>query len=80
MRYSTAFLPGKKFAEVRKTDLQYLQGELHKSKRIIDTILEAMTDWRKAPGEDKVVISGILNMLNEPEFRIWTNLRRSWPY
>ncbi|MGI6469588.1 MAG: heat-inducible transcription repressor HrcA [Syntrophomonadaceae bacterium] len=67
---------GKKFAEVRKTDLQYLRDELHKSKRIIDTILEAIDRLAESAGEDKVVISGILNMLNEPEFKNLDKLKK----
>ena len=53
MRVFNRIFARKKFAEVRKTDLQYLRDELHKSKRIIDTILEAIDRLAESAGKIK---------------------------
>jgi heat-inducible transcriptional repressor len=66
----------KKFAELRKTDLQSLRDELNQRKKVIDGILEAIENLTENTGEEKVVISGILNMLNEPEFKNLDKLKK----
>ncbi len=67
---------GKKLSDLRKTDLQTVRDELKLRKKIIDHILEAIDNLADNSGEEKVVISGILNMLNEPEFKDLEKLKK----
>lgn len=67
---------GKKLSDLRKTDLQTVRDELKLRKKIIDHILEVIDNLADNSGEEKVVISGILNMLNEPEFKDLEKLKK----
>jgi heat-inducible transcriptional repressor len=67
---------GKKFAELRHTDMQSLRDELKHRKRIIDGVLDAINNMMENTGEEKIVISGILNILNEPEFKDLEKLKK----
>ncbi len=67
---------GKKLTELRRTDLQSLRDDLKKRKKAIDSMLEAIDNLTENTGEEKVVISGILNMLNEPEFKDLEKLKK----
>lgn len=55
--------------QIRKSELQELRDTLKRKRRVIDRTLEALEQMLDDSGEEKVVISGALNMLNEPEFR-----------
>ena len=61
---------------LRRTDLQALKEELHQRRRVIDNALEAIDLLLQNSHEERVVISGVLNMLNEPEFKDLEKLRR----
>ncbi|NLM88217.1 MAG: heat-inducible transcription repressor HrcA [Syntrophomonadaceae bacterium] len=61
---------------LRRTDLQALKEELHQRRRVIDNALDAIDLLLQDSHEERVVISGVLNMLNEPEFKDLEKLRR----
>ena len=61
---------------LRHTDLQALKEELHQRRRVIDNALDAIDLLLQDSHEERVVISGVLNMLNEPEFKDLEKLRR----
>lgn len=67
---------GKKFAHLRKTDLQSLRDELRQRRKVIDGVLEAISDLMESAGEEKTVVSGMLNILNEPEFKDLDKLKK----
>lgn len=62
-------LRNRRMEEIRRTELQELRDSLKKKRRVIDRTLEALEDMLDDSGEEKIVISGALNMLNEPEFK-----------
>ncbi|MEN6390279.1 MAG: heat-inducible transcriptional repressor HrcA [Syntrophomonas sp.] len=62
--------------EIRKSELQELRDTLRKKRRVIDRTLEALEHMLEESGEEKVVISGALNMLNEPEFKDLERIKR----
>lgn len=62
--------------ELRRTDLQTLKEELHQRRRVIDSALDAIELLLQNSNDERVVISGVLNMLNEPEFKDLDKLRR----
>ncbi len=67
---------GKRFADLRKTDLQSLRDKLNQRKRLIDGVLDAISDIMDNAGEEKTVVSGVLNILNEPEFKDLDKLKK----
>jgi heat-inducible transcriptional repressor len=67
---------GKRLSEVQRSDLQFLRDELKNRRQVIDKSLEALDNLLDSPHDEKVVISGALNILNEPEFKDLDKLRR----
>ncbi len=67
--FFTRNLAGLRLSELSKTGLQSLRDELLRQRKAIDKVLEALDDLLQASDEEKVFISGTINMLNEPEFR-----------
>jgi heat-inducible transcriptional repressor len=67
---------GKKLSEVQRSDLQILRDELKNRRQVIDKSLEALDNLLDSPHDEKVVISGALNILKEPEFKDMDKLRR----
>lgn len=59
----------RRMEEIRKSELRELRDTLKRKRRVIDRTLEALELMLEDSGEEKVVISGALNMLNEPEFK-----------
>jgi len=62
--------------ELRRTDLQTLKEELYQRRRVIDSALDAIELLLQDSNDERIVISGVLNMLNEPEFKDLDKLRR----
>lgn len=63
---------GKKLEDMRRSDLQNIRDirdGLRARRKVIDIALEAIDSLLENSGEDRVVISGALNILNEPEFK-----------
>ncbi len=67
---------GKRLSEVQRSDLQILRDELKNRRQVIDKSLEALDSLLDSPHDEKVVISGALNILKEPEFKDLDKLRR----
>jgi heat-inducible transcriptional repressor len=67
---------GKRLSEVQRSDLQILRDELKNRRQVIDKSLEALDNLLDSPHDEKVVISGALNILKEPEFKDMDKLRR----
>lgn len=62
--------------ELRRTDLRALREELYQRRKVIDTALDALELLLQSSKEERVVVSGVLNLLNEPEFKDLEKLRR----
>lgn len=67
---------GKKLAEMKRSQLQILREDLKKRRQVIDKALDAIDNLLENSGEEKVLISGALNILNEPEFKDLFKLKR----
>lgn len=65
-----------KLGELTRSDLQRVRDELHNRRKVIDSALEAIDLLLEDSGEEKVIISGALNILNEPEFKDLEKLKR----
>lgn len=68
-RIFNQIMRNRRMDEIRKSELQELRDTLKRKRRVIDRTLEALEQMLEESGEEKVVISGALNMLNEPEFK-----------
>lgn len=68
-------LRGVKLGDLGRTLLESLRDELLDRRQAIDTALEALEELLGDLGEERVVLSGTLNMFNEPEFRDLEKLR-----
>ncbi len=69
-------LAGKKITEIQRSDLQQLRDELKQRRKVIDRALEAIESLLDNSNEERVIISGALNMMNEPEFKDVDKLRK----
>lgn len=67
---------GKKLLEIKRSELQILRDNLKRRRQIIDRALDAIDNLLENSGEEKVLISGALNMLKEPEFKDLDKLKR----
>ncbi|NLN87615.1 MAG: heat-inducible transcription repressor HrcA [Syntrophomonadaceae bacterium] len=68
-------LRGKNLHEIKSGDLMALRDEIKTRRKVIDEALEAI-DTLLDPQEDRVVITGALNIIKEPEFKDLDKLRR----
>ncbi len=67
---------GKKLIDIQRSELQILRDNLKRRRQIIDRALDALDNLLENSGEEKVLISGALNMLKEPEFKDLDKLKR----
>lgn len=72
----THSLRGKTLASVNQGELRSLRDELRLRRQVIDRALEAIDGFMDDSRDEKVLINGILNMLNEPEFKDLETLKR----
>lgn len=72
----TQVFKGKNLLEMGKTELQSIRDKVVRQRKVTDMVLEALHALLEGSGEEKVVISGALNILNEPEFRDTDKLRK----
>ncbi len=75
-RVFNQMLRNRRMEEIRRSELSELRDTLKKRRRVIDRALEALENMLEDTGEEKVVISGALNMLNEPEFKDLERIKR----
>jgi heat-inducible transcriptional repressor len=71
-----AKLQGVTFDEIRKTLLKELYAELQQQREILNTTLELLDEYLHSPEWEKVYLGGIINILNQPEFRDVEKIRR----
>lgn len=72
----TQTLKGKTLASLNQGELRSLRDELKRRRHVIDRALEAIDEFTDDYGDERVLISGIMNMLNEPEFKDMDTLKR----
>ncbi|HWP95539.1 MAG TPA: heat-inducible transcriptional repressor HrcA [Syntrophomonadaceae bacterium] len=66
----------RRIGDVRRSEMQELRDTLKRRRRVIDQALEAIEHMLENSGEERVVISGALNILNEPEFKDLERIKR----
>jgi heat-inducible transcriptional repressor len=69
-------MQGKKIGDISRSDLEYIRDGLKARRTVINNALEAIDIMLNNMAEDRVIISGALNMLNEPEFKDLDKLKR----
>lgn len=69
-------LRGRRLEDIYRSDLQLLREELKDRRRVIDRTLDTVEALLSQTGEEKVFISGALNILREPEFKDLEKIRR----
>jgi heat-inducible transcriptional repressor len=69
-------LTHRRLGEMRRSDLQLLRDNLRRHQNVVASTLEALDLILGSVVDDKVVISGALNMLKEPEFKDIEKLNR----
>jgi len=67
---------GRRLNEIKRSDLMTLREELKSRRQVIDKALEAIDNLLDNSTEEKVVISGALNIIKEPEFKDLDKLKR----
>lgn len=72
----TQVFGGKKLVEMNRSELQIIRDTLNYRRKTIDKVLEVIDNLLSGYGEEKAVISGALNILNEPEFKDLDKLKR----
>jgi heat-inducible transcriptional repressor len=75
-RIFTRVLSGTRLEEMRRNELQALREELKNRRKVIDTVLEEVDIMMHGCRDESVIISGALNILNEPEFKDLDKLKR----
>lgn len=75
-RIFNQMMRNRRMEDIRRSELSELRDTLKKRRRIIDRALEAIESMLEDTGGEKVVISGALNMLNEPEFKDLDRIKR----
>ncbi|MGE5397376.1 MAG: heat-inducible transcriptional repressor HrcA [Chitinophagales bacterium] len=71
-----ATFQGKQLGDVSHTMLRSLRNELLHRRRIIERALEALEGAMSEDEDEKVYISGTLNILNQPEFKDFEKLKK----
>jgi heat-inducible transcriptional repressor len=66
----------KKISDIGRSDLQELRDRLKKKHKALENALESLDSMLNDSQEEKVMMSGALNMLNEPEFKNVDKLKR----
>lgn len=66
----------KKFKEINRTDLSYVRDTLRQKRTIIDNIINTIDHLLTDTNDERVIVSGALNILNEPEFKDVDKLKR----
>ena len=72
----TQILGGKNLNEIKRSDLSQLRERLNQRRQIIDRVLEAIDSLLDNSAGERVVVSGALNILNEPEFKDIEKIKR----
>ncbi len=62
-------LKGYKLKDINKTVLQEIYFELAEYRKLVSVVLEYVQEALKVSHRDKIYVGGILNILNQPEFK-----------
>lgn len=65
----TCTLKGTRLGDLSRSNLEFLRNELLAEREAIDRVLEALEELLGDSEEERVLVSGAMNMLYEPEFR-----------
>ena len=71
-----AIFRGRRMAELKRSDLQELKSNLRQRKQMIDQTLEMIEQLMRGNDGEKLMVSGALNILKEPEFKDMEKLHR----
>lgn len=66
----------KNINEMKKSDLSYIRDRLNFRRNVIDNIIETIDYLLNDTSDEKIIVSGMLNILNEPEFKDVEKLKR----
>lgn len=69
-------LRGKRLQELKRSDLMSLRDALKQRRQVIDKTMEAIDSLLDDSQDEKVLIKGALNIINEPEFKDLDKLKR----
>jgi len=72
----TRVFRGRQLKEMRRSDLQFLRNDIIYRKKLIDKAIEAIESLCEDSNDEKVIIRGILNILDEPEFKDLEKLKQ----
>lgn len=72
----TQVFRGKKLLDMGRTELQTIRDSLARRQKVMDLVLEALHLLMEGSSDEKVIISGALNILNEPEFKDTDKIKR----
>lgn len=72
----TRVFGGKKLIDMTRSELQIIRDDLKRRRKVIDQVLDVIDNLLTGYGEEKAVVSGALNILNEPEFKDLDKLKR----
>ena len=62
--------------EMKKSDLSYLRDKLNNRRILMDKVIETIDYLLNDTHDEKIIVSGMLNILNEPEFKDVDKLKR----
>ncbi|MCR4400148.1 MAG: heat-inducible transcriptional repressor HrcA [Syntrophomonadaceae bacterium] len=71
----TRALKGTRVQTITRTMLETLRDELLGRREVIERALQSLGDLLDSSGEERVTLTGTLNMFNEPEFKNLSKLR-----
>ena len=66
----------KKMGEITRSDLHTIRNDLNQRKQVLEVTLEAIDSLLESSSGERVVVSGLINLLKEPEFRDLDKLKR----
>ncbi len=69
-------LRGKKMHELQRSDLMVLRDEIKSRRTVIEKALEAIDNLLGQSQDDRVIITGALNIIKEPEFKDLEKLKK----
>ncbi|MBO8159157.1 heat-inducible transcriptional repressor HrcA [Thermosyntropha sp.] len=67
---------GRRLNDISRSDLRMIRDSLRRRKKFIDKVLDAVEYILTTSEEERLVISGTLNILNEPEFKDLEKLKK----
>jgi heat-inducible transcriptional repressor len=72
----TGVFKGRNLMNMGRSELQSIRDQMVHRKKMMDLVLDALHVLIEGSNEEKAIISGALNILNEPEFRDTHKIRR----